>query len=60
MSSINYSREVGELSTSQKQAFITLPEKKGKDKRYSQNWRPASLLNVDAKLIFKVLATRLK
>ena len=60
MSSINYSWEVGELSTSQKQAVITLIDKKGKDKRYIQNWRPISLLNVDAKLIFKVLEMRLK
>ena len=60
MSSINYSWKVGELSTSQKQAVITLIEKKGKDKRYIQNWRPISLLNVDAKLISKVLAMRLK
>ena len=60
MSSINYSWEVGELSTSQKQGVITLLEKKGKDKCYIQNWRPISLLNVDAKLVFKVLATRLE
>ena len=60
MSSIYYSWEVGELSTSQKQAVITLIEKQGKDKRYIQNWRPISSLNVDAKLISKVLARRLK
>ena len=60
MSSINYSLEVGELSTSQKQAVITLIEKKGKNKHYMQNWRPISLLNVDAKLISKVLTMRLK
>ena len=60
MSSINHSWEVGELSTSQKQVVITLIEKKGKDKRYIQSWRPISLQNVDAKIISKVLAMCLK
>ena len=34
--------------------------KKGRDKRYIQNWRPISLLNVDVNLISKALAERLK
>ena len=58
--SANYSFRVGELSPSQKQAVITLLEKKDKDKRLIKNWRPISLLNVDAKIISKVWATRLK
>ena len=58
--SINYSYEFGELSNSQKQAIITLIEKKGKDKRMIKNWRPNSLINVDAKIISKVLAKRLE
>ena len=60
MDSINYSYEFGELSNSQKQAIITLIEKKGKDKRMIKNWRPISLINVDAKIISKVLANRLE
>ena len=40
--------------------MITLIEKKGKDKRYIQNWRPISLINVDAKVVLKCLALRLK
>ena len=56
----NHAFSQGELSTSQKQAVITLIEKKGRDKRYIKNWRPISLLNIDAKVISKILATRLK
>ena len=57
---INHVYEFGELSTTQKQALITLIEKKGKDKRLIKNWRPISLINVDAKIISKVLAKRLE
>ena len=48
------------MSRSQKQAVITLIEKKGKDCSLLENWRPISLVNVDAKIISKVLATRIK
>ena len=58
--SLNYSFTVGELSTSQKQAVITLIEKKGRDKRLVQNWRPISLMNVDTKIASKVIALRMK
>ena len=58
--SLNYAFEYGELSNSQKQAVITLIEKKGKDKRLVKNWRPISLVNVDAKLASKTLAKRLE
>ena len=50
----------GEMSASQRQAVIKLLEKKGRDKRLLRNWRPISLLNVDAKLLTKTLATKMK
>ena len=58
--SLNYAFDFGELSNSQKQAIITLIEKKGKDKRMIRNWRPISLINVDAKIASKTLAKRLE
>ena len=48
------------MSNSQRQAVITLIEKKGKDRTCIENWRPISLVNVDAKIISKVIATRIK
>ena len=40
--SLNYSYIHGELSTSQKEAIITLIEKKDRDRRLIKNWRPIS------------------
>ena len=40
--------------------MITLIEKKGKDKRYLKNWRPISLINVDAKIASNAIAIRIK
>ena len=55
-----FSFDIGELSISQRQSIIKLIEKKYRDKRLIENWRPISLLNVDAKIISKLLAKRLK
>ena len=57
---LNYAFSKGVLSASQRQAVITLIEKKGRDKRLIKNWRPITLLNVDAKVISKCLANRVK
>ena len=58
--SLNYYFEVGELSSSRKQAMIILIEKKDKDKQLTKNWCPILLLNVDTKILSKALASRLK
>ena len=39
------------LSNSQKSVVIKLIEKRDKDKRLIQNWRPISLLNIDLKIL---------
>ena len=58
--SVQQSFIAGELSTSKKQAIIKIIEKKDRDKDLIKNWRPISLLNVNMKLIWKVLFSRLK
>ena len=67
MKSFNYllnafkeSFTIGQLSTSQHQATITLIEKKERDKRLIKNWRPIFFMNVDAKIASKAIATRMK
>ena len=56
----NLSFQLEEMTTSQRQAIITLIVKKGKDRSYLENWRPISLVNVDAKIASKIIANRIK
>ena len=60
MECYNTSFNYGELSNSQKQAVITLIQKKGKDNRLISSWRPISLINVDTKILSKILVLRIK
>lgn len=55
--SFNESFEHGELTTSQRQAVISLLDK-GKDRTLLKNWRPISLLNTDYKIATKAIANR--
>ena len=57
---LNFPFDNGGLSSSQKQAVITLIETKDRDKRLVKNWRPTSLINVNCKIASKALASRLK
>ena len=57
---MNAAFDSGRLSISQRQAIITLIDKKDKDRSLLGNWRPISLLNMDVKLLSKALAYRIK
>lgn len=49
-----------ELMPSMKQGLIALIPKHGKDKRILDNLRPITLLNTDYKLLFGLIAARMK
>lgn len=55
----NYSFNMGTLSTSQNQVCITLLEKIEKNIIFIENWKPISLINVDAKICSKALCNRM-
>ena len=59
LNSINYGLETGRLSTEQRRGILSLLPKKDKDRLFLQNWRPISLLNVDYKILAKILANRI-
>ena len=60
LKTLNCSFSCGHMTSSQRQAMITLIEKKGRDKRLLKNWRPISLINVDAKIASKALTLRIR
>ena len=60
LKSLKYAFTVGDMSTSQKGAVITLIAKEGRDKRLVINWRPISLMNVDTKIASKALALKMR
>ena len=52
---INENFKTGILTCSQRQASVSLLDKSGKDNHLLKSWPPISLINVDAKIINKIL-----
>ena len=57
---MNYGFENRELSSTQKEGIITCIPKGDKSKKYIDNWRPISLLNVSYKIASGCIASRIK
>ena len=60
LNSYNEAFRKGSLSVSQKRGTITLIPKGDENLTELKNWRPISLLNVDYKILSKVLAKRME
>ena len=60
LASFHFAFQSGSLSISQRRGVISLIPKKNKDKSILENLRPISLLNVDYKILTKVIAKRIE
>ena len=50
----------GEMTDSQRKSIVRLIQKKGKDPTLLKNWRPISLMNVDAKIFSRLITARVE
>ena len=60
VASYNFASQYGMLSISQRRRMISLIPKQSKDKPILENLRPISLLNVNYKILTKVIAKRIE
>ena len=60
LTSFQFAFQTGSLSISQRRGVTSLIPKKDKDKSLLENLRPISLLNVDYKILTKIIAKELK
>ena len=60
LASFHFAFQSGSLSISQRREVISLIPKKNKDKSILENLRPISLLNVDYKILTKVISKRIE
>ena len=60
LSSFHFAFQTRSLSISQRRGVISLIPKKDKDKSLLENLRPISLLNVDYKILTRVIAKRIE
>ena len=60
LDSLNAGFECGTLSTSQRRGVISLIPKDENNLMTLSNWRPITLLNVDYKILAKIIANRIK
>ena len=58
--SIDYAQKAGHFSISQRRGVIKLIPKKNKNPHFVKNLRPITLLNIDYKILTKLLANRLR
>ena len=60
LKSLNYARQTGHLSVTQRRGIIKLIPKKDAEPYFIKNWRPISLRNCDYKIAATAIANRFK